>query len=154
MLVVDLFPGWLLAQGRFGLPAARTDPTQGVAEKADSRRVMPAQFCRETKQLVEGAVQSAQQHCYLRRKQICPWPRQWLKRAVLARGRRPMQREVGWGHPDSSECRPQLIAGGYRAGTVWVNIATLASRFLLPSMVFSSRRLPSLTDFLSDEVWL
>ena len=65
-----------------------------------------------------------------------------------------MQREVGWGHPDSSECRPQLVVGGYRAGTLWVNIATFASRFLLPCMVFSSRRLPSLTDFLSDEVWL
>ena len=66
MLVVDLFPDWLLARGRFGLPAARTDPTQEVAEKADSRRVMPAQFYRETKQLVEGSVQSAQQHYYLR----------------------------------------------------------------------------------------
>ena len=65
-----------------------------------------------------------------------------------------MQREVGWGHPDSSECQPQLVVGGYRADTAWVNIATLASLFLLHSMVFSSRRLPSLTDFLSDEAWL
>ena len=66
MLVVDLFLGWLLVLDKSGLPVARTDPKRGVAEKVDSRRVMPAQFCRETKQLVEGAGQSAQQHCYLR----------------------------------------------------------------------------------------
>ncbi len=65
MLVVDLFQGWSLAQDRSGSPAARTDPTQGVEEKADIHTVMPVQFCRETKQRVEGAVRSAQQYCYL-----------------------------------------------------------------------------------------
>ena len=43
------------------------------------------------------------------------------------------------------------LRGGYRAGAAWVNIATVPSLFLGPAMVFSSRRLPSLTDFLSDE---
>ena len=46
---------------------------------------------------------------------------------------------------------PTLCGGTARA--IRVNIAALASRLLL-SMVFSSRRLPSLTDFLSDEAWL
>ena len=66
MLVVDWCPGWSLARGRSGSPVARMDPTQGVAEKADSRMAMLAQFYRETKQPVEGAVRSAQQHCSLR----------------------------------------------------------------------------------------
>ena len=65
MLAADLFPGWSPVQDRFGSPVARTDPTRGVEGRVDSHTVMPAQSCRERKQQVEAAVQSAQQCCYL-----------------------------------------------------------------------------------------
>ena len=65
MLVADLFPGWLQVQDRFGSPAARTGPTQGVGGKVDIHTVMPARSCLVRKQQVEAAVQSAQQCCYL-----------------------------------------------------------------------------------------
>ena len=65
MSVADSFLGWSLAQDRSGSPVVRTGPMQGAEEKADSHMVMPVQFCRGTKQQVEGAVRFAQRYCYL-----------------------------------------------------------------------------------------